>query len=190
MLDINMYQLIEWFQIHFPELHNDLLECNHNYDEKDLNPFHLESDCWSHTMMVCKIAELHEYDKVVQIAALLHDIGKPSSRKINPRNNHVQFFGHEERSSELAVDVLLLMIEDNIISRKEAREIDELVLQHSYLHKEENIEKLNKEFSKRKSFYLHLVQLNRCDSLGRFCADNNFSDVKYNRLISYAEEYK
>lgn len=63
-----MYQLIEWFQLNYWELHNELLHCNHNYDEKDLNPYHLESDCWSHTMMVCKMAEVFDYEKVVQVS--------------------------------------------------------------------------------------------------------------------------
>ena len=109
-----MYQLIEWFQVKYPELHNDLLQCNHNFDEENLNPYHLESDCWSHTMMVCKIAELSYYGKVVQIAALLHDIGKPVSRRINPKNNHVQFFGHEELSAKMAVNILDHMMSENI----------------------------------------------------------------------------
>ncbi len=187
---MKMYQLIEWFQIHFPDMHNDLLQCNHNFDEKDLNPYHLESDCWSHTMMVCKIAELSAYDKVVQIAALLHDIGKPSSRKINPNNNHVQFFGHEELSASMAEGVLFIMVQENIISKEECDEIQELILLHSLLHKEHSEKELLKRFSNRKSFYLHLVELNRCDSLGRFCADNNFIDEKYHKLIAYSKEYK
>jgi putative nucleotidyltransferase with HDIG domain len=70
-------------------------------------------------MMVCKIAELSGYDKVVLVAALLHDIGKPASRKINPRNNHVQFFGHEEFSAEMAEDLLDLMIEESFITKDE-----------------------------------------------------------------------
>ena len=190
MLETNMYQLVEWFQIHFPELHDDLLQCNHNYDEKDLNPYHLESDCWSHTMMVCKIAELYEYDKVVQISALLHDIGKPKSRKINPCNNHVQFFGHEELSSKMAVKILDLMFEQNMINSEEKAEIIELIEKHAFLHKVNDEEELYKVFKARKTFYIHLVQLNRCDSLGRFCADNSDNDVKYSRLLEYAGRYK
>ena len=124
---MKMYQLVEWFQIYFPVMHKDLLECKHNYDDAFFNPYHLESDCWSHTMMVCKIAELSEYNKVVQIAALLHDIGKPVSRKINPDNNHVQFSGHEILSVGMAEGVLRNMIEENIIIVLEMQEIIKLV---------------------------------------------------------------
>jgi len=190
MLETNMYQLIEWFQIHFPELHNDLLLCNHNYDEKDLNPYHLESDCWSHTMMVCKVAELYEYDKVVQIAALLHDIGKPQSRRINPSNNHIQFFGHEELSSKMAIEILDLMMDHKMITSDVKTEIVELIEKHAILHKVNDEKVLYEAFKNRKTFYIHLVQLNRCDSLGRFCADNNFDDEKYQKLIAYSKEYK
>ncbi len=130
---MKMYQLIEWFQIRFPKMHNDLLLCNHNFDEKDLNPYHHESDCWSHTMMVCKIAELSSYGKVVQIAALLHDIGKPASRKINPHNNHVQFFGHEELSTDMATEVLDMMQREDMLDEKEKNEVIRLIAHHSFL---------------------------------------------------------
>jgi len=183
-----MYKLIEWFQFNYSELHNDLLRCNHNYDEKDFNPYHLESDCWSHTMLVCKIAELNGYSKVVQIAALLHDIGKPASRRINFKNNHIQFFGHEELSALMAEDILLMLQKENIITHAEQIEIQELVLLHALLHHNLEEKELSKRFENRKSFYIHLVQLSRCDSLGRFCADNKFSDERYHKLMSYADE--
>jgi len=141
-------------------------------------------------MMVCKIAELNGYDRVVQVAALLHDIGKPSSRKINSRNNHVQFFGHEELSALMAEDILSSMWQKNIVNVEEKVEIKELVLLHALLHKEIGEEELLKRFENKKSFYIHLVQLSRCDSLGRFCIDNNFSDERYSKLLSYAEGYK
>ncbi len=185
-----MYQLIEWFQLNYPDMHSGLLQCNHNYNEQDLNPYHLESDCWSHTMLVCKVAELSAYDKVVQIAALLHDIGKPSSRKINSKNNHVQFFGHEELSALMAEDVLTLMVQENIISKEEQIEIQELVLFHGLLHKEFDEKELLERFKNKKSFYIHLVQLCRCDSLGRFCADSKFNDERFHKLLSYANRYK
>ena len=185
---MKMYQLIKWFQINFPKMHNDLLQCNHNFDEKDLNPYHLESDCWSHTMMVCKIAELSHYDIVVQTAALLHDIGKPASRKINPRNNHVQFFGHEEFSAEMAVDVLDLMIKERTITVQEKEEVIKLITHHAFLYKHAEVTELLEYFDGDKVFCRHLIELIRCDSLGRFCPDL-LDEKKFENLLIEVESY-
>lgn len=181
--NIKMYQLIEWFQVKYPELHNDLLQCNHNFDEENLNPYHLESDCWSHTMMVCKIAELSYYGKVVQIAALLHDIGKPVSRRINPKNNHVQFFGHEELSAKMAVNILDHMMSENIVNVEEKNEIIQLIKHHAFLHKHKEPHTLFEYFKGEKEFCIHLIELSRCDSFGRFSSDLP-SEEKYQQLFS------
>ena len=143
----------------------------HNFDDKDLNPYHLESDCWSHTMMVCKISQIEEYDKVVQISALLHDIGKPSVRRVNPRNNHVQFFGHESVSAYMSIEILKKMIDENMITKEEAIEVFLLIALHSVFHKDKNIVTLFEKFRNHKTLYLHLVDLNKCDNLGRFCEE-------------------
>ena len=189
-----MYQLVEWFQVNYPEIRNDLIHCNHNFDEKNLNPYHLESDCWSHTMMVCKIAELSNYDKVVQVAALLHDIGKPASRKINSKNNYVQFFGHEELSAKMAVSILDHMMCDNIVNIEEKEEIIQLITHHAFLHKHKETPALFEYFKGDKEFCIHLVQMSRCDSFGRFCSDLP-NEEKYQQLfreieIFYMRNYK
>ncbi len=184
---INMSYLIEWFQINYPQLCKDLLNCNHNASDKSLNPYHLESDCWSHTMLVCKVAEIYGYSKEVYISALLHDIGKPKARKINPKNNHVQFFGHEELSAELAKEVLSKMQEAKIINKDESNEIKELIRLHSLLHKELDAHMIFERFQDHKKLYIHLVQLNQCDHLGRFCEECDSSNKKFNRLMSYSK---
>ena len=185
---MKMYQFIEWFQIHFPNIHQDLLHCNHNFNAKELNPYHLESDCWSHTMMVCKIAELSAYDKVVQVAALLHDIGKPASRKINPRNNHVQFFGHEELSAKTAVRVLDQMERERMIDEEDKQEILQLIKHHAFLHKHPDPEVLMEHFEGDIAFCIHLVELSRCDTLGRFCVGFS-NDEKYEVLLKKLKAY-
>ncbi len=169
-----MTQFIEWFSTTYPEHKEALLNCHHNFDEKETNPYHVEGDCWSHTMMVCKIAELKGYEKVVQISALLHDLGKPSSRKINPKNNHVQFFGHEEKSTLLARPLLEVLAREREITQEESLEIEELILLHGTLYKlshEEIIEK----FKGKEKFFRHLVELVECDSLGRFTNSYDFN---------------
>ncbi len=182
-----MYRFIAWFQQNYPELHKDLIECNHNFDTYDLNPYHLESDCWSHTMMVCKIAELSGYGKTVQIAALLHDIGKPAARRVNPRNNHIQFFGHEELSVQLSEDILSSMIAEGMIDKKEKGEIIALIKYHSFLHRNLEIKNLLERFGDDRAFCIHLVQLSRCDSLGRFSADLP-DDKRYQYILALLDE--
>lgn len=163
-----MLDLLNWFQKFYPEHKEALLNCHHNHNSDETNPYHVEGDCWSHTMMVCKIAELKAYDKVVQVSALLHDIGKPSSRKINPKNNHVQFFGHEELSAKLALPLVADLLERGLISADESKEILELILWHGYLYKEQDLQQIQKSFQGKKQLFNHLLELAECDDLGRF----------------------
>lgn len=163
-----MIELLHWFQTTYPELKHSLLECNHNFDDNDTNPYHVEGDCWSHTMMVCKIAQLHGYARVVQVATLLHDIGKPPSRNINMENNHVQFFGHEALSAKMAEPLVANLVQKKMLSMKEAVEVIDLIELHAYLYKENDVEKIVEKFKGKTQLFKHLVELNICDDLGRF----------------------
>ena len=167
-----MTQFIDWFSTTYPKHKEALLNCHHNFDEHETNPYHVEGDCWSHTMMVCKIAELKGYNKVVQISALLHDLGKPSSRKINSENNHVQFFGHEEKSALLAKPLLEALVRKEEITKEESVEIEELILLHGTLYKLSH-EEIFEKFKARESFFKNLVNLVESDSLGRFANTPN-----------------
>ena len=168
-----MTQFIEWFSTTYPEYKKALLNCYHNFDEQEVNPYHIEGDCWSHTMMVCKVAQLKGYDKVVQVSALLHDLGKPSSRKINPLNNHVQFFGHEEKSALLARPLLEDLVKKGEITKEESLEIEELILLHGTLYKLSHKEIIER-FRGKENFFRHLVELVECDGLGRFADSYSF----------------
>ena len=161
-----MIQLLHWFQTIYPHLKQELLECHHNFDDSDTNPYHVEGDCWSHTMMVCKVAQLKGYDKVVQISALLHDIGKPQSRKINPRNNYVNFRGHEELSAQMAKPLVDDLVAREMLTKVEADEVLELITLHGKIYKDRaGVEKYLKN---RPLSLKHLLELSECDDLGRF----------------------
>jgi len=177
-----VHKLITWFQINYPNYRDEMKNSMHNFDDSDLNPYHLESDCWSHTMMVCKIAQLEKFAKTVQVAALLHDIGKPSVRKVNPKNNHVQFFGHEIVSAYLSIDILSKMLDEKMINKDEFVETFLLIALHSTFHTEKNIINLFKMFKEYKSLFIHLVELNKCDNLGRFYEN---SDTVYTKEKSF-----
>ena len=184
-----VHRYIAWFHRNYPDLQREMKACNHNYDTQHLNPYHLESDCWSHTMMVCNVAKMSRYDKVVQIAALLHDIGKPAARKVNPRNNHIRFFGHESLSAQLSKEILDSMIEEHMIDISEKEEIVKLVENHSFLHRNDGIGDLLDAFEYDVGFCIHLTQLSRCDSLGRFCEDDT-DDERYRILLDTLAELK
>ncbi len=159
-----MTEFIRWFSINYPEYKEALLKCHHNFDDSVTNPYHVEGDCWSHTMMVCKIAELKGYNRVVQVSALLHDIGKPQSRKINPKNNHVQFFGHEKISAEMAKPLVADLVDRKMLTRDEADEVLEIIRLHGEFYK--NREKIKEYLSPH--IFEFLRELNDCDYLGRF----------------------
>lgn len=120
MTDMNMSQLVQWFQLEYPEIvskmhfstHHNISENRYITDGKNsietkiesINPYHIEGDVWTHTMMVCKQAENMPY--VVQLAALLHDIGKPSTRSINCKNGRVSFYNHDAVSAFMSLEIL------------------------------------------------------------------------------------
>jgi len=138
-------------------------------------------------MMVCKIAQLKGYDRVVQVAALLHDIGKPNARKINPLNNHVQFFCHEELSATMAEPLVADLVERKMITLGESEEILKLIAFHGYLYKydeEEIYEKFKDDFQ----FFKHLVELSICDDFGRFAEGMGKSALDKNATILKIEE--
>lgn len=174
----NMYYYVTWFQYNYKELHKDMLQCNHNVDHTSLNPYHLESDCWSHTMMVCKIAEIQNYDKVVQIAALLHDIGKPKARTVNPKNNHVRFFGHENISAELSINILNKMLLEEMITTTEMQDILLLITYHGEFYKNNDPKSIYEKFKYDKKLFILLTQLHYCDNVGRFSANQSKNNNK------------
>ena len=160
-----MHKFIEWFCQNYPELKALMQACEHG---EDINPYHIEGDCWSHTMMVCKVVELKGFDKVVQLAALLHDIGKPKVRRVNLNNNHVQFFGHEEESAKMAKPILDKLIDDSFITNKESLEVLTLVKLHSEPYKHKNRDSLLELLNNDKQLLNKLLELNESDNLGRF----------------------
>ncbi|MFQ3667552.1 MAG: HDIG domain-containing metalloprotein [Fimbriimonadaceae bacterium] len=60
-------------------------------------------DVWEHSLLVMR--NIGCGDRVASLAALLHDIGKPPTRSVDP-DGRVRFFGHETVGSALAATVL------------------------------------------------------------------------------------
>jgi poly(A) polymerase len=64
--------------------------------------FHSEGDVWTHTLLVVKNAPP---DWKIQLAALLHDSGKPATR--TEHGERIKFLGHEKISEEIANAILI-----------------------------------------------------------------------------------
>ena len=183
---MNMIELLSWFQTNYPHLQKALKECTHHFNNQNLNPYHIEGDCWSHTLLVCKIAELREYDIVVKVSALFHDIGKPKARRVNSKNNHVSFYGHEKISAEMSKPLLEDLKKRGVLTQKESDIVLELVASHSYLYKHTKDEIYNR-FKDNKTLFKYLWELSQCDNLGRFSNSMRESESNYKSLIKVFE---
>jgi putative nucleotidyltransferase with HDIG domain len=87
-----------------------------------------------------KIAEQYKLDiNKCFLAGLLHDIGKPQTKTIDPENGHVHFYEHHEISAQIAKDILTRLRYSNDI-------IDEVV----YLV-QNHMELMNAPFNSKKA---------------------------------------
>lgn len=99
--------LVTWITQHYPQQVAAMRQCNHHYSDRQLNPWHLEGDVWTHTMLVLKAYALsNDVDDVVGWTALLHDIGKVGAARVLHDKQRVVFKGHEALSAWIAWDWL------------------------------------------------------------------------------------
>lgn len=61
-------------------------------------------DVWDHTLLVMRKAGAK--DRLLTLACLLHDCGKPATRQVDS-SGRTRFFGHERKGEEIAKDLLL-----------------------------------------------------------------------------------
>lgn len=65
--------------------------------------FHPEGDVFEHTMIMLR--HMVFPDPLLGWSVLLHDVGKPLTRSVEP-SGRIRFFGHEEKGAELAENIL------------------------------------------------------------------------------------
>lgn len=91
-----LHVALEWVRLHglleplFPEL-VPMVGCGQD------QTWHSEGDVWVHTLLVISNSPP---TVTLQLAALLHDVGKPASRTVE--GERVKFLGHEKISASLA----------------------------------------------------------------------------------------
>ena len=199
---VSMAELVNWFQIEYTELANAMKTSDHNAKNNEPNPYHLEDNVWSHTMMVCQ--EARNDNIIVKLVALFHDIGKPKARdeipfnkpkpnyngearishfsdeqKIveNERETKTIFRGHEGISAWMAIDPLKHLESLGVINEEQVNEVFKSISLHSNLFNRIKDGKEHKPEQIANMFdkyaeYVNYVKACRNDSMGRFHIDN------------------
>ena len=157
-------ELVKWFQLEYPDLVKAMKQCSHHYDRKNLNPYHLEDDVFTHTMMVLDNVNVYykRWGYLVAVAALLHDIGKPFTREVNDEKKRVSFFGHESVSAFGALDICAKLG----LSKEETIKVFKIITLHT-----EGFKLSHEEFTNRLVNFEEahlLIDLIEADSNGRY----------------------
>jgi predicted kinase len=178
-INTNHHELLHWFQMQFPDLKQAMHLADHHYSEQRLNPYHVESDVWTHTMIVYKLSEIfYRDDGVVRWSSLMHDLGKPRARIVNEDNQRVMFIGHEGLSCFLAADV----VNRSQLTTNEKIMIFKLIALHGslfhFVTSDNNIKSdFYDTFMGERLTLEHLIRQVHVDSTGRFWERGRVADV-------------
>ena len=85
-------------------------------------------DVYEHCLRTLQAAADKGYSTTMRLAALLHDIGKPATRRTGGKNKHYTFFGHEVVGAKMARKIL----ERLKMPRETIDEVEKLVRWHMF----------------------------------------------------------
>jgi len=175
-------EIIEIFIDNHKHIWNAMKSTEHGYLNKFTNPHHLEGSVWTHTMMVLKKAEDYEYDNLIKLACLCHDIGKVYLYEDIEDKNIRRFTNHEAVSTFYAREVLKTFQEKYFLHITEVQYILSLVSQHGSLYNffvdgripQTNHFKIADRFDS--NTFSGLIKLYKCDHEGRFYNEKSLND--------------
>lgn len=85
-------------------------------------------DVYEHNLRTLQAAADKGYTTEIRLAALLHDIGKPATRRTGGKNKHYTFFGHEVVGAKMAKKIL----ERLKLPRETIDQVEKLVRWHMF----------------------------------------------------------
>jgi predicted kinase len=183
-----MFELVSLFQNKCPEMVLAMKQADHHYSSEKLNPYHLESDIWTHTMQVCLMAERFNVNYMVKLACLFHDLGKPMAREVKEDTQRVRFFGHEGASVFLAMDAMERMSLD--LSDKDKAHVLNLISHHTSLYtvfeSKNPIKTVVDTYVGNKRLLEDLIWLSKCDALGRFTTHDTTTSENLETILAPA----
>jgi len=142
--------------------------------------YHLEGDVWTHTMLVFNQARLNNASKNLQIAALLHDIGKPLAKN-HLENGKIVFRGHEGISTLMSIDFLINLVYKDTVSFLNAIEILYITNYHGIFWRKSD-KQIKKYFvNGHYDLYEKLYEFSSYDAKGNI----SFKDFQYKEKEKY-----
>ncbi|MBM4358837.1 MAG: HD domain-containing protein [Deltaproteobacteria bacterium] len=119
-------------------------------------------DVWGHTMSVLDACE---GDRVLRLAAVLHDVGKPRSREFSDKTNDYTFYNHEAIGATMS-DAILRRLR---ASNEDRARVVELVRHHLICYSPEWTDAAVRRWLRRVTPQLSadLLALGRADALGK-----------------------
>ena len=127
---------------------------------------HPEGDAWNHTLLVvdnaAKIKGLSKNPRVFMWAALLHDIGKPSTTRV--KKGKITSYNHDKVGEELAIEFLEYCVDD----RGFIEEVSNLVRYHMHiLYVVRDLPFADRKGLLRETDVREVAMLGYCDRMGR-----------------------
>lgn len=106
--------ILSEFISNFPDLYSKMNEVHHGYKNIKPNPYHLEGNIWTHTVLVMREVEKDylagtlsdEKYRYFLVATLCHDFGKCFTVTDNEEKEKRNFLNHEAVSAIYAKDVI------------------------------------------------------------------------------------
>ena len=150
---------------------------------------HPEGNVWNHTLLVVDEAAKRKADckdpSVFMWAALLHDVGKPSTTKV--RHGKITSYNHEEVGAHLANEFLSLFTDDKVFIKS----VCSLVLFHmQFLFVVKNLQYANIPAMKQQSNIHEIALLGLCDRLGRIGSSRLEEEKNINIFIKKCNEFE
>ncbi len=147
------------FQLDYPDVAQEMRDCSHHYDEKNLNPYHIEGDIFAHSVLVTK--QLEGTD--LELPAVLHDIGKLETRYENHEKKRVRFSGHENMSAFLSLKIF----NDWELTQEQKERYFKLIAMHGEPYRQKP-EDLKMRLVNDEALAYDLYRFGQADHNGRF----------------------